>query len=482
MRTELRLIAVALAMFAPGAFATAFAIDNVNAAGIGFNDTTPVTSVGGNSGTTLGQQRLIVFQQAASQWARLLNSNVTIKVQASMIPKACTATSATLGSAGPTATAAAFPGAPRALTSYNIAEANALAGIDLDPTHDDITASFNVSLDAGDPNCLAGETWWYGIDPSVAPAANTIPLLPVVFHELGHGLGFTSGVDSSTGTYFTPADPPIWANYLYDTQTNKLWNAMTNAERQASSIDDPHLVWTGTRTNKQAAGYLKPGNALLINSPAGIAGPQQVGFAQFGPQPPTNGVTGNLVLVNDAAGTSVTDACEPITNGAAVAGKIALIDRGNCVFPIKTKNAQLAGAVGVVIVNNMVDPSGSPLNMSGSDPTITIPTYSITQALGTTIKSSGTVNATLGYANIDTSQGCVRMFAPNPLVPGSSVSHFHVDASPDLLMEPALNTSIFNHVDLTLPLFADIDWSVNNLDDLLFFDSFDPNPCQHVQP
>jgi hypothetical protein len=49
-------------------------------------------------------------------------------------------------------------------------------------------------------------------------------------------------------------------------------------------------------------------------------------------------------------------------------------------------------------------------------------------------------------------------------------------------MEPALNTSIFNHVDLTLPLFADIDWSVNNLDDLLFFDSFDPNPCQHVQP
>jgi len=149
-----------------------------------------------------------------------------------------------------------------------------------------------------------------------------------------------------------------------------------------------------------------------------------------------------------------------------VAGKIALIDRGGgCAFTIKTKNAQLAGAVGVVIVNNVVDPSGSPLGMSGSDPTITIPAYSITLALGTTIKSSGTVNATLGYANIGVNQGCVRMFAPNPLVPGSSVSHFHSDASPDLLMEPALNTSIFNHVDLTLPLFADIDWSVNNLDD-----------------
>jgi PA domain len=480
VRNEILMAALVLAASARDASATSFAIDNVNATGIGFNDVTPATPIGGNSGTTLGQQRLIVFQQAANQWGRLLNSGITIKVQASMVPLNCTATSATLGSAGALATAAAFPGAPRALTSYNIAEANALAGTDLDPTQDDISAQFNVSLDAGDMNCLGGTKWWYGIDPSIAPVGNTTALLPVVFHELGHGLGFTANVNSSTGAFLTP-DPPVWASYLFDTQTNKLWSAMTNGERAASSINDPHLVWTGPRTNKQAGGYLKPGNSLIVNSPAGIAGAQEVGFAQFGPQPPANGVTANIVLVNDGTGTT-TDGCEAITNGAALTGKIALIDRGTCSFIIKVKNAQNAGAIAAVIVNNAVDPIGLPLLMSGTDPTITIPTYSTTQAFGATIESSGTVNATLGYANIGVNQGCVRMFAPNPLVQGSSVSHFHADASPDLLMEPALNITIFNHVDLTLPLFADIDWSVNNIDDLLFFDGFDANPCQHVQP
>jgi len=482
MRTDLRWLLLALAASSPAAFATTFTIDNVNNPGVGFNDVTPALPVGGNNGVTLGQQRLNVFQQAANQWARLLNSNVTIRVQASMTALTCTATSATLGQAGALATVAAFPNAPRALTSYVVAEANSIAGSDQDPANDDIQAQFNVSLDAGDPNCLGGEKWWYGIDPSVTPAANTIPLLPVVFHELGHGLGFTSGTSSSTGAFFSPADPPVWANYLFDTQTSKLWKAMTNAERLTSTTNDPHLVWTGPNTNKQAGGYLKAGNALIINSPAGIAGAQEVGIAQFGPQPPKAGITGNLVLVNDGAGASTTDACEALTNGAAVSGKIALIDRGNCNFTVKTKNAQNAGAIAVVIVNNQVDALRLPLGMSGTDATITIPTYSITQALGTTIESSGTVNVTLGYANIGVNQGCVRMFAPNPVLPGSSVSHFHADATPDLLMEPALNTTIFDHVDLTLPLFDDIDWSVNKIDDAIFFDGFDPNPCQHVQP
>src|SRR5450755_4748975 len=73
--------AVALGAASPS-FATTISIDNVNAPGVGFNDTTPATPVAGNAGTTLGQQRLIVFQQAASTWAALLNSGVDIKVRA----------------------------------------------------------------------------------------------------------------------------------------------------------------------------------------------------------------------------------------------------------------------------------------------------------------------------------------------------------------------------------------------------------------
>ena len=43
-------------------------IINGNAAGVGFNDPTPGAPVGGNIGTTVGQQRLIAFQRAANIW------------------------------------------------------------------------------------------------------------------------------------------------------------------------------------------------------------------------------------------------------------------------------------------------------------------------------------------------------------------------------------------------------------------------------
>jgi hypothetical protein len=255
---------------------------------------------------------------------------------------------------------------------------------------------------------------------------------------------------------------------------------MNNAQRKTSTTNDPHLVWTGPRTNKQAGGYLRAGNALIINTPAALAGPNPVGTADFGGVVPPSGITGNLVLVNDGSGT-VTDGCQAITN--SVSGSIALIDRGNCNFTVKVKNAQNAGAIAAIIADNAAPAFlGEPPGLGGADATVTISSYGITQALGTSLKANLPANVTLGYANIGVNQGCVRMFAPNPVISGSSVSHFHVDATPDLLMEPALNTSIFNHTDLTLPLFADIDWSTNNLDDFIFFDGFDANPCQDVQP
>jgi len=44
------------------------------------------------------------------------------------------------------------------------------------------------------------------------------------------------------------------------------------------------------------------------------------------------------------------EACEPIT--ADVKGKLVLIKRGNCVFTVKAKNAEDAGAIGVLVYNH----------------------------------------------------------------------------------------------------------------------------------
>jgi hypothetical protein len=50
------------------------------------------------------------------------------------------------------------------------------------------------------------------------------------------------------------------------------------------------------------------------------------------------------------------------------------------------------------------------------------------------------------------------MFAPNPIQVGSSISHWDVTATPNLLMEPALNASLSQDPDLTVQLFKDIGW------------------------
>ena len=47
----------------------------------GFNDPTMAAPVGGNPGTTIGQQRLIAFQHAANIWASLITSPVEIRVE-----------------------------------------------------------------------------------------------------------------------------------------------------------------------------------------------------------------------------------------------------------------------------------------------------------------------------------------------------------------------------------------------------------------
>src|ERR1035441_4387744 len=87
-------------------------IINSDPAGVGFNDPTPVAPIGGNTGTTLGQQRMIAFQTAANKWGATLASNVPVRVSAVWLILTCTANSAVLGSAGSTETFRDFSGAP----------------------------------------------------------------------------------------------------------------------------------------------------------------------------------------------------------------------------------------------------------------------------------------------------------------------------------------------------------------------------------
>jgi hypothetical protein len=205
-----RLFVVALSCWvcAKPALATTITIVNTDAAGIGLNDPTPATPVGGNTGTTIGAQALEAFQFAAAIWAETISSAVEIEVDASFAPLSCTEFSGTLGSAGPETVHFGFLGAPDASTWYVQSVANAISGTDLKPAISDIGMEFNGDL--GSSGCLESLSWYMGLDAG-APGG-TISLASVALHEIGHGLGFLSLVDLATGEKFNGGDDAYMVN------------------------------------------------------------------------------------------------------------------------------------------------------------------------------------------------------------------------------------------------------------------------------
>ena len=245
-----------LTLCAASVRATTITIVNDDAAGQGFNDPSPRTPIGGNTGTTLGQQRLLAFQYAAGVWAGVINSSVEIRVSSHFGPLDCSSTSATLGMAGPLSVFRDFDGAPLPGTFYPIALANSLAGIDLDPGNDDIEAHFNSELDSG---CLNARPngWYYGFDGS--PGAGQVDLQMTLLHELAHGLGFLTFVNLATGEKIMGADDVFMRN-LENHTTGKLYPSMTNAERVAASKNTGNLHWVGEHV-RASSGVLTAGKS-----------------------------------------------------------------------------------------------------------------------------------------------------------------------------------------------------------------------------
>ena len=140
-------------------------------------------------------------------------------------------------------------------------------------------------------------------------------------------------------------------------------------------------------------------NILTVNSPIVISGTYGGAEATFGPGLPTTPLTGDVVLVDDGSG-APTEGCNALVNGAQISGNIAIVDRGNCPFVDKVQNAQDAGAIAVIVVNNA---GTAPFGMGGTSGTINIPSIMISQADGNAIKAQlgvgSAVNVTLLNTN-----------------------------------------------------------------------------------
>lgn len=307
-------------------------IVNGDGPGEGFNSTAApaVPGEGGNTGATLGAQRLELFNFAAGIWGAFLDSSVATNVNSqfnTLTP--CTPSGGVLGSAGTVNIFRDFSNAPLSGTWYHAALRNKLAGND-GSANPEINATFNSDVDTG---CLgAGTRFYYGLNNSTPPG--TVNLLVVLLHEMGHGLGFSSFVNSSTGA-FNGGFPDVYSTFMFDRTTSTFWNAMTDAQRQASAINTNNVLWDGP-------------NVRLAS--------------------------GSLVTCRDA----------------------------------------------------------------------------------------GT--------------GRVELFTPNPVQSGSSVSHFNSTCSPNLLMEPAINSGLPLDLDLTRQQMRDIGWYRDTTADMT------PDTITNVQP
>ncbi|MFQ3536581.1 MAG: S8 family serine peptidase [Aggregatilineales bacterium] len=254
------------------------------------------------------------------------------------------------------------------------------------------------------------------IDRSVDPDQNGSPAdrLDVINMSLGSGFGSGLGI--------------------YEVAINNATAAGVVVVASAGNGSDSFFV-TGSPAAASAA--ISVANTsmftplLTINTPVSQA---HAGFgASFGP-PITTPITGNIVEAVPvlACGTG------PLTNASAIAGNIALIDRGGCPFVDKVRRAQASGAIAAIICS-VTGPAGP---MGGSDPSITIPSIQLEGASCAAFRTLSPLNGTISLntqdgLNTSSSRGPRRATNISPLV-----------LKPDVA---APGTNILSSVGPTLP-------------------------------
>ena len=126
---------------------------------------------------------------------------------------------------------------------------------------------------------------------------------------------------------------------------------------------------------------------FLVEEPQSLAGGYDFTFADtWAADMDTITITAPAAFAVDATNQDSL-ACETIVNGTDVDGKIAVVYRGDCEFSSKALNVQQAGAVAVVIINNI---PGAPVGMAGGTvaASVTIPVVMISSADGAALRNA----------------------------------------------------------------------------------------------
>jgi hypothetical protein len=447
---------VGLAGLAPAsAFARAIVLIQIEE-GDALSDKTPVAPLGGNTGTTLGEQRKLALDYAASVWAERLDSDVPITVGVTFAPLPCSGAASVLGAAATTGLFSGISGAGANPTFYYpSALANKLSGRDLDPTEPEIRMRLNSDVDAGCKAATGG--FYYGFD---AKGAQSVDFAETVLHELAHGLGLASFADPETGELFATDGVDPYTSLVRDLDFDLLWPALPdNIGRMLSAGSLRRVAWDGERARSATAEQFAKGVPSVTFEPAVSGFSGIVSDSSFGENSAQHPVAGPLRTTSN-------EGCASLA-AAGVAGTVMLLRPTRCSPATAARFAKEGGAVGALIVSRGSPFSApvQPLDWEG-DP-VAMPVIAVSDADASRIKlalMAGPVRASLGGAANQLLGGDEDqrplLFASVPVSASSSISHLEPLIRPQQLMEPVTGPVPTHDVSFTLALLADVGWQL----------------------
>lgn len=224
----------------------------------GFFDTTPANPVGGNSGTTRGEQRRIALNHALDILGETLTGSVPIQINAQFQTLDLDSDFTVIAAARPTALLRDFTSAPKSNTWYPAALAKQYAGQDLTIGADfaDIDVQFDSNIDS---NLIDGMSWYYGLDG--LPGSNQLDFVTVALHELIHGLGFISVLDYEATDQIAIVDlydgrADVFSGFLQQRYSSPLALLDMNSAQRASALTATgNLQWSGSAGRYVSFGF-----------------------------------------------------------------------------------------------------------------------------------------------------------------------------------------------------------------------------------
>ncbi len=244
----------------------------------GFKDRTAFKPAGNNNARTLGQARFNAFQYAVNKISNKINSDVKINLVVIFYNGGETATGAVL--AGATATNyVTLDSAPFKNTLYALPLAEKILGANINGASTGVNAFdivILVNADIDTPAALGKYKFYYGFDekpPVVQLGVSDFDFISTITHEIVHGLGFATPMNSNGSKRFG-LDDAFMRNLEHHDAVNlkPSFSLMTDSQRATAMRSGANLHWIGPALLRTVSTETKK-NSGIINGHATMYAP-----------------------------------------------------------------------------------------------------------------------------------------------------------------------------------------------------------------